>query len=243
MPDFTQRQLQILKTIIEEYINTAEPVGSEILDKKYNLGVSPATIRNEMVKLTEMGFLKQPHTSAGRIPTSMALKYYVHELMQPKSLSVADEVSMKEKIWDYRFQTDKLLKEATRTLADKTKMLSLATTDEGDLYYSGTCHILETPEFFDIELTRSLLTILDKFDFWQNILNRTIEPEDINILLGEDLGYDYLAPCGFVYVKYNAGGKKSGSIGVIGSSRINYPYVIPTVRYFGNLINEITKNW
>lgn len=243
MPNFTQRQLQILKSIIEEYISTAEPVGSEIIDKKYNLGVSPATIRNEMVKLTETGFLKQPHTSSGRIPTPLALKYYVHELMQPKSLSVADEVSVKEKIWDYRFDSHKLLRETSRVLADKTKMLSLITTDEGDIYYSGASNILEMPEFFDIELTRAVLSILDNVDFWQSILNKTIEPEDINILLGQELGYDYLEPCGFIYVKYHVGSKKSGTIGVVGPSRINYPYVIPTLRYFGNLINEITSSY
>ena len=60
----TSRQTQILKTIIDEYIETAEPVGSDALDKKYNLGVSPATIRNEMVALTKSGYLRQPHTSA-----------------------------------------------------------------------------------------------------------------------------------------------------------------------------------
>jgi len=96
--DLTQRQIQILKAIIEEYITTAEPVGSETLEKKYNLGVSPATIRNEMVRLTEMKLLNQPHTSSGRSPTPESLRYYVEHLMKPKELSVADEVAVKEKI-------------------------------------------------------------------------------------------------------------------------------------------------
>lgn len=64
----TARQTQILKALIDEYISTAQAVGSEPLDKKYNLGVSPATIRNEMVALTHAGYLKQLHTSAGRVP-------------------------------------------------------------------------------------------------------------------------------------------------------------------------------
>jgi heat-inducible transcriptional repressor len=68
----TARQIQILKSLIDEYIETAEPVGSGALDKKYNLGISPATIRNEMVTLTKFGFLKQPHTSSGRVPTPKA---------------------------------------------------------------------------------------------------------------------------------------------------------------------------
>src|SRR4030065_2201728 len=127
----TSRQTQILKTIINEYITTAEPVGSETLDKKYNLGISPATIRNEMVKLTTAGYLKQPHTSAGRAPTPIALKFYVEKLMKPKELSVSDEVSVKQKIWDHRKKMDELLREATRTLAKQTKTMSLAATAEG----------------------------------------------------------------------------------------------------------------
>lgn len=242
MPEITSREMQILKSIIEEYIETAEPVGSEKLEKKYNLGISPATIRNEMVRLTDIGYLKQPHTSAGRIPTSMALKYYVHELMQPKNLSVADEVSVREKIWDYRFQTDKLLREATKALADKTKMLAVSTTEDGNIYYAGASNILILPEFFDIQLTRSVLEILDQFEYWQNLIAKSLEEEDIHILLGEELGEELFSPCGLIYMKFNAGSKKSGTIGIIGPSRLNYSYIIPTIRYFGGLLDEITKN-
>ena len=86
MNALTSRQTQILKALIDEYIETAEPVGSDALDKKYNLGVSPATIRNEMVNLTKLGFLKQPHTSAGRVPTSGAMKFYIDQLMEEKQI-------------------------------------------------------------------------------------------------------------------------------------------------------------
>jgi len=88
--NLTPRQNQILKSVVDEYITTADPVSSEQLEKKYNLGVSPATIRNEMVDLTQMGFLRQPHTSAGRIPTPLALRFYIDHLMQEKKLSLAD---------------------------------------------------------------------------------------------------------------------------------------------------------
>ena len=140
MVELTDRQIQILKAVVEDYIETAEPVGSQTLDKKYNLGISPATIRNEMVKLTDNGFLKQPHTSAGRVPTPMALKFYIQNLMRQKEMSVSDEVKVKEKIWDYRARSDKLLREATKALAEKTHTLALSTTNEGDLYTSGAAN-------------------------------------------------------------------------------------------------------
>ncbi len=242
MNELTQRQLQILKSIVEEYIETAEPVGSDKLDKKYNLGVSPATIRNEMVKLTQAGFLKQPHTSAGRVPTSAALKLYVNKLMQAKELSVTDEVKVKQKIWDYRSRLDKLLREATRALADQTKTMSLAATDEGDIYTGGVGNILDMPEFYDIDITRHLLDTLDEYDYWWNIFSQLGETGgNLTVFLGEDLGRQFLAQCGGVFVNFESPSHK-GAIGVVGPSRLDYSRIIPTVRYVGDLISELVKD-
>lgn len=240
VPNLTDRQIQILKAIIEEYIATAEPVGSETLDKKYNLGVSPATIRNEMVRLTDMGLLKQVHTSAGRTPTPDALKYYVDQLMKPKDMSVADEVAVKEKIWDYRQEVDKLLREATKTLAEQSKAMALTATKDGDLYYSGAANILDMPEFYDYELTHQLFATLDQFDFWWRLLEAQTDP--FAILLGEDMGKRMLSQCGFIYTKF-ATPHVSGAIGVVGPSRLNYPSIIPIVRYMGGLIDEFASSW
>jgi len=238
--NLTQRQIQILKAVIEEYIANAEPVGSETLEKKYNLGVSPATIRNEMVRLTTMKLLKQVHTSAGRSPTPTALKYYVEKLMKPKDLSVAEEVAVKEKIWDYRQEIDKLLREATKTLAGKTRALALTATNQGDLYYAGAANILDMPEFYDYELTHRLLVTLDQFDFWWNLLERQSDPFDI--LLGEEIGQPgLLSECSFIYNKFQTP-YISGAIGVVGPSRLNYPLIIPLVHYMGELIKEFTSN-
>lgn len=239
--DLTPRQIQILKAIIEEYITTAEPVGSETLDKKYNLGVSPATIRNEMVRLTDMKFLNQPHTSAGRSPTPGAMRYYVEQLMKPHDMSVTDEVAVKEKIWEYRQEVDKLLREATKTLAERTKTLALTATEDGDLYYAGAANILDMPEFYDYDLTHRLLETLDQFDFWWDILKTH---EDIfDILVGEDISArGTLSQCGFIYTKFKTP-HVSGAIGVVGPSRLNYPYIVPVVRYMGGLIGEFANNW
>lgn len=241
IPNLSPRQIQILKAVIEEYIATAEPVGSETLDKKHNLGVSPATIRNEMVRLTDMKLLTQPHTSAGRSPTPAALKYYVEHLMKQKDMSIAEEVAVKEKMWDYRQEVDKLLREATKALAEKTKTLAVTATKDGDLYYAGAANILDMPEFYDFELTHHLLATLDQFEFWWALLERQADPFDI--LMGEDIGQrNILNQCGFVYHKFTTP-HVSGAIGVVGPSRLNYPVVIPVVRYVGGLISEFANNW
>lgn len=242
MADLGERRLRILKSVIDEYIATALPVGSNTLEKKYNLGVSPATIRNEMVELTKDGFLKKVHSSSGRVPTPMALKYYVSNLMKEQQLSLAEEVAVKEKVWDHRHELNKLLRDMTRELAQRTKELAVATTDQGDIYTSGMANILEAPEFFDIDLTKALLSYLDEVDFWQNLLNRPAAGEPIEFLLGSDLGNDLFEPCGFIYRHFEAGPRK-GVIGVVGPARVNYNRVFPTIRYFGELIDEMFKGW
>ena len=238
----SDRQSQILKAIIDEYTTTAEPVGSVTLEKKYNLGISPATIRNEMVTLTKAGFLNQPHTSAGRTPSPMALKYYVRELLKEEELSVADEVAVKEKVWDDRFEIEKFLKSITHALADKTNSLAVSCTSKGSLYHSGHAHILENPEFYDIDVAREVLSMIDELNQIQSIFNQVSGEEAIHILVGDDLENEHFHNLGLVFTDFEAGDIK-GSLGIIGPSRLNYSEIIPIIRYFGDLVGEISKNW
>lgn len=238
----TDRQTQLLKAIIEEYTTTAEPVGSVTLEKKYSLGISPATIRNEMVALTKSGFLNQPHTSAGRTPTPMALKYYVRELIKEDEMSVADEVAVKEKVWDMRFEVNRFLREITHVLADKTQTLAVACTSKGDLFHAGHAHILNNPEFYDIDVAREVLSMIDEFNRLNSIFSKATGDEPIHVLVGDDLDNQFFQSLGLVFTDFKTQ-DLSGSLGIIGPSRLNYPSIIPTIRYFGNLVSEISQNW
>lgn len=238
----TQRQTRILKAIIEEYMESGEAIGSETLEKKYELGVSPATVRNEMVKLTTNGYLKQTHASAGRVPTKEAFKFYVSQLMEEKQLSIADEVAAKEKVWDVRFDFDQLMHHAVKALAEKTRSLALAAVKDGQVYHAGYANILQVPEFYDIDLTRSILSLLEETGEIQRIFEKDLGEGPIHLLLGEELGDDYFEPCGLVFTNFEAGPKKSGYLGVIGPNRLDYPSIIPQVRYFGGLIEELIRN-
>lgn len=234
----SDRQTKIIKAIVEEYTQTAEPVGSEGLEKKYELGISPATIRNEMADLEKLGFLKKPHTSAGRIPTSKAIKFYINQLMKEKELSVTEEVAAKRKIWDYRHKREKLLQETARELAKQTHIIGITMTEEGDLYHAGYANILDLPEFYDIDVTRTVLSMLDEFSLMKEILMRATEEESPHVLIGEELGTEFLEPCSFVFTDFKTP-TFSGKLGVIGPNRLDYPAVIPLVRYFGKLIEEL----
>ncbi len=243
MHDLTQRQIDILKALIEEYIETAEAVGSETLEKKHNLSASPATIRNEMVRLTELGYLKKPHTSAGRMPTSIGMKFYVKQLMREKEMSVAEEVAVKESLWDYRENNDRFLRELTRSLAEKTKTLALVSTEDGDVFAAGYANILDMPEFFDIDITKGLLTALDESENIRSIFAQVLDEDEVHILMEEELGPKLQGPYGIVFTQFHTPMNTIGEIGVLGPTRLNYNTIIPIMKCYKNLIAEVAKGW
>lgn len=242
MKPLSPRQISIIKAIVEEYTATGEPVGSDTLDKKFNLGVSPATIRNEMVRLEDLGYLKQPHTSSGRVPTPIALKLYVSELMREQELPVTEEVAVKERIWDHRAKVHSLLQEATKVLSEKTGTIGFATTSDGMVYSSGYANLLTLPEFFDIDVTRQVLSTIESYSLLEGIFARSSGTQPFHIILGDEFGNEYLYPCAMAYADF---GTKilNGHLGVIGPARLNYPYVMPMLRNMSGLLNEISVSW
>lgn len=240
MYDLTQRQIEILKQIVKEYIESANPVGSETLEKKYDVGVSPATIRNEMAAMVKKGYLAKPHTSAGRVPTPKALKLYVNELMKEKELSVAEEVEAKEKVWDMREKESDFMRTATQRLAEKTGTLAVAKNDDGAFFCSGYSHILEMPEFYDIDVTKNLLNLLDNQSYFDSVFGRITEK--FAVILGDDMELELFKPYSFVFSKFHTRGNHDGMIGVVGPARLRYENIVPLVRYYGSLIEEVA-NW
>lgn len=240
----TSRQTQILKAITDEYIETAQAVGSESLDKKYNLGVSPATIRNEMVTLTKSGYLKQLHTSAGRVPTPVAMKFYIDQLMEEKQMSLVDEVKAKEEVWDSRADLKNLMEEATHALAERTQSIAIAALNEGHgnkFWRSGHSYVFQNPEFSDIRVCADLFSFLEEGDKLQRLFFEISEPTSVmDVLFGEELGMPGLGSTGIVTTHFNVRGKPA-VLGIIGPARLSYPTVIPVLRYFRNLIEEVAS--
>lgn len=242
MEDLTARQIEILKAIILEYTETGEPVGSLILEKKYKLGYSPATIRNEMVELARKGYLKKTHFSSGRIPSARGFRFYIGNLMKEKELSTVDEVAYKNSIWDERSERHRLLYHATRYLAERTGLLSLTVTEDGDVYYAGMANLLSKDEFLDLNLSRSLFSLLDQSAYWETVLKQIVkQEEDLLYLLGEE---DFRSPtfeaCASVFGEFEGNASK-GIIGVVGPKRMYYESVVPQIRYFAHLIEEIMR--
>lgn len=239
--DLSDRQIKIIRAIVEEYTTTGEPVGSQTLDKKFRLGVSPATIRNEMAELVHKGLLSKPHSSAGRIPTATAIKFYVNELLKERELSVAEEVAIKERVWDHRFKPQDLLDEATRVLAERTKSLSVAAFDDGAVYRAGYSNLLNSTEFYDIDLFRDILFLLDEQERIVTLFHRSVGQNPIHLLLGEELGYQRMSPVSCLFADIQIGDRR-GSLGIIGTNRQHYDQNIPLVRYIANLINQLAQS-
>ena len=243
MSDLTDRQRELLRAIVELHVKTGEPIGSEIIEKEFSLGVSPATIRNEMSKLTQLGYLKQPHTSAGRVPTSIGYRVYITELMKEKEVPISAEVSMKQNLWQERYVEHKLLKEAVKALAYRCQMLALAISEEDELFYAGASHILDWREFEDIDVTRFVLSLFDEYPTLQEIIGQAKSADPMHVLFGDELGYEHLIPTSFVFSRYIRNDDTGGVVGVIGPARMNFPIVIPYVRYTTKLISEALKSY
>lgn len=119
------RKMRILRAVTDDYIRTAEPVGSRTIARKYDLGVSPATIRNEMADLEELGYLEQPHTSAGRVPSDKGYRYYVDVLMDPEEFSSEEQAWLREEVSGRRWAIEELIHQASRLLSWMTQYTSV----------------------------------------------------------------------------------------------------------------------
>jgi heat-inducible transcriptional repressor len=131
-PELDKRKAFILATVVYEYINTAEPVGSLTLTQKYNLGVSSATIRNEMAELEAGGYLEQPHTSAGRVPSDTGYRTYVDRLMQPQALESADSRRIRDQFREASRELEGVIDQATRLLSQMSNNLAIAIAPSRD---------------------------------------------------------------------------------------------------------------
>lgn len=123
----TDRQRLILGLVVQEYVESAKPVGSKRIVEQYGLDLSSATVRNEMGRLVELGFLRQPHTSAGRVPTEQGYRYFVRQLMQPPALPASTKQTITHQFYQARHDVDQWMRLAASVLANQAKGASLVT--------------------------------------------------------------------------------------------------------------------
>lgn len=333
--DMTPRKQKILAAVVELYISTGEPVGSKLIMNKLDISVSSATIRNEMSELSEMGYLMQPHTSAGRVPTHAGYRYYVDKLMGNTELDEEQRRSLEAGVSHNRGDPERVLERAGELLAELTNCAAVSTMPTGgqvtirraelvpvssrtamvviltsagtlksracrsdtvitpemvERFYAvsaahfinrpandvGTAmlqtlvaslgeHALEMSPFFvvladlasDASHTEVLLegqtnllqhrelsaNACELMDFLNRIepLSHIFSPADgsTHIKIGSENEYKQLENSSIIVSPYSVDGSHSGTLGIIGPTRIDYAKLIPSIKFLAGLVGDL----
>jgi len=266
--DASQRNDLILDLIVKSYIDTAEPVGSRTISRRSDLGLSPASIRNVMSDLEEGGFLKQPHTSAGRVPTDKGYRYWVDSLMEPEELGPDERALIQEELGRVRtieglaVKICKLISELTgnavivyiknlkrvsflnyllEELVEAQKLADFF-EEEPEIFIDGAARIFEQPEFQDIAKMRMLLHVFDeKADFLRSLLR---EPDDeLHVHIGHENQMQDLGDVSLVTKDCYLSEIPIGGVAVLGPTRMRYPKVLSVVDYVADTVSETVKRF
>ena len=262
--DPSERNDAILDLIIQSYIESAEPVGSRMISKRSDLGLSPASIRNVMADLEEQGFLKQPHTSAGRVPTDQGYRYWVDSLMEPEELNekekhlIQDELSRGRSIEGLAVRICKLISEITGNAVIvyiknlkrvsflnylleelvETQRLADFFEEEPELFIDGTSRMFEQPEFQDLSKMRVLLHAFDEKLNFLHALTRGVEEEGVHVRIGRENDLGELEDMSLVTKDCYLSHTPIGGIAVMGPTRMKYSRVVSVVDYVADSVSE-----
>jgi heat-inducible transcriptional repressor len=233
----TERQIAILATIIEQYAEIAVPVGSVTLAKLF--GVSSATIRSEMARLEEMGFIMQPHTSAGRIPTDQGYRFYVNTLTEAQGSEIP-HLDRSARAIDARVSThgdraDRAIRSAVDSLVDLTQNLGLATIGD-ELYMSGIGNLFSQPEFMSGTHTQAVARLLDNLEPW---LREAAPNEPLNVYIGAENPVGKTSGATLIISRFRSPYSDRSYIGVLGPTRQSYGRVMRLVRHAGAMLEEV----
>jgi len=231
----TERQAQILAAIIEQYAEVAAPVGSMMLAKVFN--VSSATIRAEMGRLEEMGYIMQPHTSAGRIPTDKGYRFYVNQLTSGEQEPRA--IDRTARAIDTRLThaggPERAIRTAVDTLVDLTHNVGLATIGD-QLYMSGFGRLFMQPEFMQaIGPVHEVAQLLDNLEPW---LREAAPNEALSVYIGRENPIGKDSGCTLIISKFRSPFSDHSYIGVLGPTRQSYRQVMPLVQSVAQTLEE-----
>jgi heat-inducible transcriptional repressor len=239
--DLSARQREILMAIIQEFMKTAGEVGSSLLLEHYDLGVSPATIRNEMVKLMQAGFLDKSHVSSGRLPTDQAIRFYVKNLIKDEILGTVELIDIKQGIFSVRFDQEMLMRVILETLSKHCNAASFVVLDDMTRYY-GVSSLMSYEELRNIDVLQRILDLLEDKTMLSRLFTN-VQDDDVTILIGNESGISDLGNCAMIFVRFNFWGNRKGFMGVIGSRRLNYKHVIPVIKSIKAAVEESLKGW
>ena len=230
----TERQKQILSAIIEQYAEVAVPVGSSLLAKVFD--VSSATIRAEMAELERLGLIRQPHTSAGRIPTDSGYRFYVnnigeHAAKLPESRA---ERALTARVQDGGMP-ERTIRNAVDTLVELTHNLALATIGN-QLYMSGLSNLFGQPEFIGGAQVQQVASLLDNLEPW---LREAAPNEPLSVFIGAENPIGRSAGVSLIISRFRSPFSDHSYIGTLGPTRQSYRDVMSLVAHTGKTLEEV----
>ena len=231
----TERQKQILSAIIEQYAEVASPVGSSLLAKLFN--VSSATIRAEMAELEHLGFISQPHTSAGRVPTDSGYRFYVNNINDSNQPGLPE--GRAERALASRVQQagapERMIRNAVDTLVELTHNLGLATIGN-QLYMSGLGNLFGQPEFINGVQVQQVASLLDNLEPW---LREAAPNEPLSVFIGRENPIGRSAGASLIISRFRSPFSDRSYIGTLGPTRQAYRDVMTLVRRAGQELEEV----
>ena len=229
----TPRQEKILRAIVEEYAEVASPVGSQLLAKIFN--VSSATIRAEMAELERAGYIKQPHTSAGRIPTDKGYRFYVNQTTEAGGLeaSQGSARALTARIGEGSVP-ERAIRNTVDTLVELTHNLGIATIGK-QLYMSGLSNLFGQPEFMHPGQVQEVARLLDNLEPW---LREAAPNEPLSVYIGSENPIGRSAGCTLIISKFRSPYSDKSFIGVLGPTRQSYKDVMALVENAGTMLEK-----
>ncbi|MFA5133973.1 MAG: hypothetical protein WC459_04190 [Patescibacteria group bacterium] len=227
--EITSRKKKIFKNLVKEHIKTGMPVGSNFLVSKTGLEVSSATIRNELAQLEEYGLLNQPHTSAGRVPSTSGFQFYVDNLMEVHPLNNNAVKALKSIKKNYKLKNKELYKTLAKEIASISNETVIVAFGANDIYYTGFSNLFTKPEMADYSFNFG--NLIDKMNDIMHSAYHKISDEKLHILLGEQNPFG--SSCASILAKVD-----NNLIVVLGLLRMDYDENASILNFIKDLLNE-----
>ncbi|MEY4744365.1 MAG: hypothetical protein RL272_310 [Candidatus Parcubacteria bacterium] len=228
------RLRDIFRIIVREYLRSAEPVGSAHIVSRYRLGVSSATVRNDMAELEERGLLVQPHTSAGRIPTEEGYRYYVEQFVRDSELEAGPQRELEVAVSELERDMESAARKFAKTVAaitGETAVIRVGT----QAYLTGVSNLLGKPEFREGDLVRSAMHAIDELDAVVGDLERQVH-DDVAVIIGADNPFG--RPFSSVVTVCAVPDVGEAVIGILGPTRMDYDTNVALMRYVRERLEE-----
>ncbi|NQU94957.1 MAG: hypothetical protein HQ549_01825 [Candidatus Omnitrophica bacterium] len=237
--DKEARQNRVLEAIVRTHIASAMPVGSKHISKI--LGLSSATIRNVMFELEKDGYIRQPYTSAGRIPTDLGYRRYVDSLMEITLLPQDDIFSEMRRYVNEKRLLEDVIEAASHVVSKITNYTGIALSPNNRVYFEGTYHMLEQPEFKASSMVLDFLKIVEEKNELAQIMNQDLGEEGTVIHIGRENMFNGLRECTIITATYKFKNHVSGNVGIIGPMRMRYEEIVPVVGELARMTTEVLE--